>query len=101
MRQSVIVACLVLAACATPQERAERDLWQAKWACADLGYQPETEGWRQCTVQLYQQNRANRGARETAASLQLMQQSLQILSTPPPAPTMTSCRWFAGNYVCQ
>lgn len=101
MRPLVIAACLVLAACATRAEKRAIDLRDAGWACADMGYQPETLEHRACTERMFAQLQANRTSREVQASQNAAAAGAAILLAPPPQPTVTSCRWFAGNYVCQ
>ncbi len=55
----VLALTLALAACTTPQQRAER--MQAEMAqmmviygpaCSGLGYAPNSDPWRQCVLQL-------------------------------------------------
>jgi hypothetical protein len=61
MRQSILVAvsALLLSACTTPQERAaamqaEMDRIMVEYgpACTRLGYQPNSDAWRNCVLQL-------------------------------------------------
>jgi hypothetical protein len=61
MRQLIVVAAsaLLLAACSTPQERAARmqadmDRIMVEYgpACARLGFQPQSDPWRNCVLQL-------------------------------------------------
>lgn len=61
MRQHMIVAAgaLLLAACSTPQERAarmqadmDRIIVEYGPACARLGYQAQSDQWRNCLLQL-------------------------------------------------
>lgn len=61
MRQLTILAAsaLLLAGCTTPQERAarmqadmDRIIVEYGPACTRLGYQPNTDAWRNCLLQL-------------------------------------------------
>lgn len=61
MRQLIIVAAsaLLLAGCTTPQERAarmqadmDRIIVEYGPACTRLGYQANSDGWRNCLLQL-------------------------------------------------
>jgi hypothetical protein len=56
---TLLPVALLLAACATPQERAarlqaemERDMQVYGPACARLGYQVHSDQWRNCVLQL-------------------------------------------------
>jgi hypothetical protein len=60
MRQSIlVVSALLLSACTTPQERAaamqaemDRIIVEYGPACTRLGYQPNSDPWRNCVLQL-------------------------------------------------
>jgi hypothetical protein len=59
MRGLILCAALALAGCATPQDRAaraqaemERDMSLYGPACQRLGYQPGSDPWRACVLQL-------------------------------------------------
>lgn len=61
MRQSILIAAsaLLLAACSTPQERAakmqaemDRIVVEYGPACSRLGYQPNSDQWRSCILNL-------------------------------------------------
>lgn len=39
---------LLLAACATPQQKAEQAIARQAQYCERLGYQARTDGWRRC-----------------------------------------------------
>lgn len=59
MRTSLLILTLALTACATPQERAaryqadmERDMTIYGPACSRLGYQVNSDAWRNCVLQL-------------------------------------------------
>lgn len=60
MRTSMLLpVALLLAACSTPQERAamkqaemEHDMVVYGPACVRLGYQPNSDQWRNCVLQL-------------------------------------------------
>jgi hypothetical protein len=52
-------SALLLAACASPQQRAaqmqaemDRIMTEYGPACAKLGYQPNSDAWRNCVIQL-------------------------------------------------
>jgi hypothetical protein len=59
MRGLLLCVALALAGCATPQERSaraqaemERDMSVYGPACQRLGYQPGSDPWRACVLQL-------------------------------------------------
>jgi hypothetical protein len=59
MHRLILCAALVLAGCATPQERSarlradmERDMATYGPACAHLGYTAGSDPWRACILQL-------------------------------------------------
>lgn len=54
-----LVVLLLLAGCATPQQRAERMIAKYGPMCETIGYEQYTEGWRNCVLQ---QDAANRAA---------------------------------------
>ncbi len=103
MRALLLLAAAVVAlgGCATRAERQAAQIDRAKWACADMGFQPETPAHAQCTQQLYMQSAGADQARRDAA----LMQGYQILATPParpaPPPAAVTCRQIAGGMVCQ
>lgn len=96
----VLCICLFLASCASPAERRAQAIQEASWACADMGYQPETDGHRACVQQLYMQKQANQSAADAARRAAATAAGIAILTAPPPRPTQTNCRWFANQWVC-
>ena len=50
MRYVIMAATLVLAGCATPQERAERAIARHSPYCEKLGFEKGTDGWRNCIM---------------------------------------------------
>ena len=96
MRAATLLVCLLLAACASRAEVRARDIQAASDACADMGYQPQTEGHRACVQNLYLQKQQARsqGVSDAAAVA-------AAAALAPPVQAPVTCRWFAGRYVCQ
>jgi len=66
MKLIVLSLALVLAGCSTPEQRAERAIRTYGPFCERLGHQPESEGWRNCIIQTYNADAADRAARAAA-----------------------------------
>lgn len=64
--RTLILCCLLLTGCATPEERAERDMQAFGPYCDKLGYSPASDAWRSCI----QQQATQRSARAAAAAAQ-------------------------------
>lgn len=69
----VAILALLLTACMSPEENARRMALQNEGAqaaygeqlrtsCESIGYQRDTEPWRQCIMQLHAQNQASSAA---------------------------------------
>jgi uncharacterized membrane protein YgcG len=75
MRALILMAAsaVCLLGCTTPQQQAakqqaEMDRMIAQYgpACTQLGFQMDTDPWRNCVVQLDAKNNANRGSISTS-----------------------------------
>jgi hypothetical protein len=80
MRAFLVVVPFIIAACASPEQQAQRraaEMQQQKQAeiayqqglfnqCRAIGYQPDTEPFRQCVLQLHTQNQQNAVALDAA-----------------------------------
>ncbi len=97
MRSALLLALIVLAGCATPAQRRENDLRAARETCLSMGYQEYSQAHLDCSQNLYLQKQQAR----SQAAANAMGAGTVLLTTPSPAPAPTSCRWFAGQYVCQ
>ncbi len=99
MKIAILASALLLAACATPQQRAQQQyakLEAAAAVCHAAGFAPQTPEIQQCAMQIYQQNEATDAQRRaTAAAI-----GLQLLSTPPPSRPVSCKTWSTGT-VCQ
>lgn len=108
MRYAALVMPLLLAACVSPQERAqreqyERDQYLARLheRCAAFGFAAGTPAMSQCMMQIDQQNRANAGAaaaailrgRASSPAYQPIQPLPPMQTNPSPAsPRQSTCR---------
>lgn len=54
-----LLLALLLASCATPEERAERDIAAHAPYCDKMGYQRDTDAWRSCIQQAAADRRAS------------------------------------------
>ena len=107
MRILVLASLLILASCATPEERALRAQQEEyarqqreaqyvanlNYRCTQLGFTEGAPDHRQCMLQLHQQNQATIGAiiRDAAAAEQQQRR----------APVQTQCRNDGfGNMNC-
>lgn len=87
----LLISTLLCACATTPEElraRAEREANRLKQThgqtCENLGYQPETDEWRDCLLQLESQR--------------LMQQNYWYPSYPFYYPSL--CHYHGGQLVC-
>lgn len=107
----LILLTILLAGCATPQERAaqaeaQRQAYVANLQrqCNALGFQHGTDSHRQCMLQLHQQNQQNRAA-IGAAIIQsgALNRPAPVINPPPPSyrsPTTTNCYRVGNNVSC-
>lgn len=70
MRYALIAAIALLAACATPAQRAERVMAIHGPYCDKLGFQRDTDPWRNCVMQ-----QANAAQAASSAAYSTYQQS--------------------------
>lgn len=93
-----LIGCIVLAGCATPQERAqEREdrINQAKATCYGMGFPYGSPDNAQCAMRMYQQAEAQR----QAVNQQMMQIGAEMMR-PPPQP-INCYRNVFGGVTCQ
>lgn len=120
---ALILACVLLAACASPQEIATKKAAAEQVAqaerekrCASFGYKGGTTDYSKCLENMYVQDQqraafeaANEAARREAAAdaLQAAGASLSSIgksSDPPPPPTFRQpvrCNTFGTTTTCQ
>ncbi len=67
MRLALIL--LLLAGCATPEQRAERDIAKFAPYCEKLGHQRDTDKWREC-IQTNVSDAKATASRASAAAIQ-------------------------------
>ena len=106
MRLLTVLLFLLLAGCATPEQIAERQRQEALqreqaaanyWRrlnahCSQIGYQPNTDGFRNCVLQLHQSEQQQRAAIGAAIIGSGMLK-------PPPAPRRTNCYTDTFGYT--
>lgn len=119
----LILSCVLLTACASPQERAAKKAAAEQVAqaerekhCGTFGYKPGTPDYSHCLENLYVQDQqkaafeaANEAARREAAAnaLQAAGASLSNIgrsSDPPPQPMFRQpvrCNTFGTTTTCQ
>lgn len=107
MRVPLIVLCSILASCASPEELARRQAAQAEYQrqqeiaytnhlrgqCEAIGYQRDSDPWRQCILQLHAQNQAHRSQMQGIILNNAIQQQYQSL--PPCYQLAPGARGFA------
>jgi hypothetical protein len=114
MRILTLFLCVAtMTGCATPEQIAARRAYEAQQQeqavaayteglarqCEGIGYQRQSDPWRQCIVQLHGQNR-------NLLNQAILMQYLQGQQRPAPAyqprsPVQTNCsRDFFGNVSC-
>ena len=101
MRLAFTVAALLLAGCASPQQRQMADISQAHTMCAAAGYQEGTQAMADCTITTARHASADRAAKVQAFgdamtrwSQQLQQQQQQN------TPHVTNCQQFGNQIQC-
>ena len=103
MRANAVWIALALCACATPQQRAERDTARAQAAastCRAAGFQDGTLELAQCAAGILQQQAAAR-QQENAALMGLSGALLLQSVQPAPAPRKsTTCSWQGPFWIC-
>ncbi len=67
----------------------------------DMSNQPETPAHTACVERMYGMVRDNQEAARRQGAANAAAAGAAILLAPPIQPTQTTCRWFAGNYICQ
>lgn len=92
MKRLALLAAVALTACQTPLQR----LAASGEECRAMGYVPNTDPMRACIMAVEDRKAA---ARMQSAAI-LGAAGAAILTAPPPQPTQTNCRWFAGRWVC-
>lgn len=107
MRAMLLIMIVIIAGCATPEQIAARRAAEAEAQrqrniaytqqlaaqCDAIGYQRNTDPWRNCLLQLHQQNQAQNAAMRQMLLQQYIQQQQR--------PTQTRCnRDFLGNVNC-
>lgn len=71
MKLALLIALFVVVGCATPEQRAERQMATFGPYCDKLGYKRDTDQWRQCVQ--------TAASDQTAAAQRAQQISNQIL----------------------
>lgn len=97
---SVAVAIAAIAACTTPQQRAQQAVADFGPACETLGAVKGTDQWRQCVLTMYQQAQSESAQRRAAAGA-LGAAILANQPKPPAASVPMTCRWVGPVWSCQ
>jgi len=103
MRYAPAVLAVLVAACATPQQRLDNALNRAASDCARMGYATNSPEYRQCVQGLYamavhgEQARREQAARDFAGMAAILAQPQPVVQ---PAPTVLCRQSYAGVY-CQ
>jgi len=84
----------ILAGCASPAERAAQLQAREQATCERYGFQPGTDSFAQCMMQIDQANQNRRAALAAA----YMQSS--PLFHPAPPPITTTCSSMGGMTTC-
>ena len=71
-----LLLMLLISACATPEQKAERAISRFAPYCERLGYQPDTDKWRDCIQASVANNDAN-ASRAGAAYIQTRPRTCQ------------------------
>jgi hypothetical protein len=68
-----LTVLLLLAGCATPEERADRMISSFGPTCERLGYQQGSDKYRDCIVQMHSADQQRRSGASTAAAIRSRQ----------------------------
>lgn len=102
MKLVIGVAVLLLTACASPQQRMQQDIAQARTMCLAAGFQAGSNELATCTVTQAQAIRRARAERVRAGGEALMKWSQQMqqqqMGQTQNAPHFTNC-YPIGNMV--
>lgn len=79
--RAIVIVTVLLTACATPQQRAERQMRVYGPYCDTLGFQRDTDPWRNCILQ--QAGIAAQQAAASAANTANVQRAVQIQQPVP------------------
>ena len=79
MRYLLILAVL-LAGCATPEQRAEKDMARFGPYCEKMGYESQTDKWRECIRAEASDDRATR-SRASSAIIQSRPKTCHTVGT--------------------
>lgn len=93
----LLLVAVLLAGCVSRAQRDANWMTEARQTCLSAGFRSDDPALSQCTLQVYQQNKATRDE----ASQALMLQGLQTLSQRPPLPQApTTCTSFVrGQWI--
>lgn len=97
MKYSIIFMVLLAGGCASPQERQAQYAQNIQSRCEAYGFQPGTDAFANCMMQIDQQNRAS-------AQQFILNQSKPVPQTyqviQPRPTTNTTCTTFGGQMNC-
>lgn len=101
MRLGATAAVLLLAACASPQQRMEQDIAHSRAMCLAAGYQAGSQALANCTITLARQAEVDRRNRVQAASEALLRYSQQLQQQQQQnAPHFTNCQQYGSRIEC-
>ena len=95
---TIVLLSLTLAACATPQERMDRQVASATRACQSAGFKDGTVPMRDCVERQYRSNQRADADRSAAAAPILLGPAIVPATPPVRGPVM--CRQMGSMATC-